>query len=226
VSEAEQLHAAENPTVAFVRERFPEDLLEVTAYRQEQTLLIKPNAIAQVCQALRDAEDQAFDYLADVTAVDWPEREPRYDVVYHLVSLVTHAVVRLKVRVGTPKEAHPAVPSVTSIWPAANWFEREIYDLFGIAFTGHPDLRRILMPTDWVGHPLRKDYPLTGIQLPEPYWGGQVPFEEPLPPGTGDQTLRSPGGTDTAPASGVVGGTPGTDQSHAPDRRSGDGKRR
>jgi NADH-quinone oxidoreductase subunit C len=127
-----------------------------------------------------------------VTAVDWPERIPRFDVVYHLLSIPNQCVLRLKVRVGQRREEHPAVPTVVGVWPSANWYEREVYDLFGITFTGHPDLRRILMPMDWTTHPLRKDYPLTGFDLPEPHWGGQVPYD--TDPGVGSQTLRSPGG--------------------------------
>ncbi len=104
--------------------------------------------------------------------------------------------VRLKVRVGQRREEHPAVPTVTGVWPGANWYEREIYDLFGITFTGHPDLRRILMPDDWTTYPLRKDYPLTGFDLPEPHWGGQVPYN--ADPGVEShyyqQSLRSPEG--------------------------------
>jgi NADH-quinone oxidoreductase subunit C len=182
-------------TVAFVRERFAADLVDVAVHRGETTLVLRPEAIARVGLALRDAPALRYNYLADVTAVDWPEREPRYDVVYHLLSLETNAVIRLKVRVGDEATPHPTVPSVTAVWPAANWFEREAFDLFGIVFEGHPQLERILMPDDWVGHPLRKDYPLTGIRLPEPHWGGQVPFDQPLPPGTGEQTLRVPDGT-------------------------------
>ncbi len=182
-------------TVAFVRERFAADLVDVAVHRGETTLVLRPEAIARVGLALRDAPALRYNYLADVTAVDWPEREPRYDVVYHLLSLETNAVIRLKVRVGDEATPHPMVPSVTSVWPTANWFEREAFDLFGIVFEGHPQLERILMPDDWVGHPLRKDYPLTGIRLPEPHWGGQVPFDQPLPPGTGEQTLRVPDGT-------------------------------
>src|SRR5262249_52885765 len=121
----------------------------------------------------------------DITAVDWLEREPRYDVVYHLISLETRAVIRLKARVGVPADEDPAgtpeLPSVVGVWPTADFFEREIYDLFGIRFAGHPNLTRILMPSDWVGYPLRKDYPITGILLPEPHWGGQVPYDAPLP---------------------------------------------
>jgi len=140
------------------------------------------------------AFDRALcDRLSTITAVDWLEREPRYYVVYHLMSLSTRAVVRLKIQVGDDEHPDPEAPSVTSVWPAANWYEREVYDLFGIRFTGHPDLRRIEMPDDWVGHPLRKDYPLTGIQLPEPHWGGQVQFAEPLPAEIGRQTLREAG---------------------------------
>ena len=80
---------------------------------------------------------------------------------------------------------------MTAVWPAANFFEREIFDLFGIRFSGHPNMTRILMPSDWVGYPLRKDYPLTGIHLPDPHWGGQVPLSQALPMGTGQQTLRT-----------------------------------
>lgn len=212
MSEEEQLRAPEHATATFVRERFPEALLEVVEFRGETTLVLTPEAIATVCRALRDARSLRFNFLADVTAVDWPEREPRFDVVYHLLSLETRAVVRLKVRVGEQDEDEPNVPTVTEVWPTANWYEREIYDLFGIAFTGHPDLRRILMPTDWEGHPLRKDYPLTGIMLPEPHWGGQVPFGQPLQPGTGQQTLRTPGGTSAPPAGGVEGSVPSDEQ--------------
>lgn len=187
--------APENATATFVRQRFPEDLLEVTAHRGETTLVLRPEAIARVTEALRDAPELRYGFLADITAVDWPEREPRFDVVYHLLSLETRAVVRLKLRVGELDEETPEVPTVIAVWPAANWYEREIFDLFGIRFTGHPQMKRLVMPSDWVGHPLRKDYPLTGISLPEPHWGGQVPFGQPLPPGIGQQTLRTPGGT-------------------------------
>ena len=187
-------------TVALLRERHGADVLDVVERRGETTITVRPEAIVAVGQTLRDAPDLRYDYLADITAVDWPEREPRFDIVYHLLSLPTHAVVRLKVRVGDEDTPHPEVPSITPIWPAANWFEREVFDLFGIAFAGHPDLTRILMPPDWIGHPLRKDYPLTGIRLPSPHWGGQIPFDQPLPPGTGAQTLRTPDGHEQPPA--------------------------
>jgi NADH-quinone oxidoreductase subunit C len=204
MAEEQRLGAPELPTplnplaeatVAFVRDRFWTEIVEVATYRGETTIVVRANVIVRLCTALRDAPALKYNYLADVTAVDWLEREPRYDVVYHLLSLETRAVIRLKVRVGAEGEAHPRVRSVTGVWPSANWFEREAFDLFGIVFEGHPQLERILMPDDWVGHPLRKDYPLTGIRLPEPHWGGQVPFDQPLPPGTGAQTLRVPDGT-------------------------------
>jgi NADH-quinone oxidoreductase subunit C len=184
---------AESPTVAFLRERFPDALVEVSERLGETTIIVRPQAIVEVCQALRDEPALHYNFLSTITAVDWLEREPRYDLVYHLMSLPTGAVVRLKIQVGDDEQPEPEAPSVTSVWPAANWYEREIFDLFGIRFTGHPDLRRIEMPDDWVGHPLRKDYPLTGIQLPEPHWGGQVPFAEQLPAEIGRQTLREPG---------------------------------
>jgi NADH-quinone oxidoreductase subunit C len=182
-------------TVAFVRERFAEAIVEVGEQHRETTIVLRPEALVAVCTALRDAPELRYTMLVDMTAVDWLERDPRYDVVYHLLSLETRGVVRLKVRVGDADNPSPEAPSVTSVWPAANWYEREVFDLFGIRFAGHPDLTRIQMPDDWVGHPLRKDYPLTGIRLPEPHWGGQVPFDQPLPPAVGEQTLRAPSRT-------------------------------
>ncbi len=177
-------------TVEMVREKFPQAIVETSEHRGEQTIVLKPENLVAVCTYLH--KNLQYTFLSSVTAVHWPERLPRFDVVYHLLSISNQCVLRLKVRVGARREEHPSVPSVTIIWPAANWYEREVYDLFGITFTGHPDLRRILMPIDWTTHPLRKDYPLTGFDLPEPYWGGQVPYD--TDPGVGSQTLRAPGG--------------------------------
>ncbi len=192
---APELMTPSNPlaaaTVAFLRDRFPDDVLDATEYRGEMTIIVRPESIAEVCQALRDEKQLAYNYLADITAVDWLEHDPRYDIVYHLLSLATYGVIRLKAQVGDEDTPDPELPTVTAVWPGADWFEREIYDLFGIRFAGHPNQTRILMPQDWVGHPLRKDYPLTGIHLPEPHWGGQVLFDESLPVGMGEQTLRT-----------------------------------
>ncbi len=177
-------------TVAMVREKFPQAVVETVEFRGEQTIVLLPEHLVTVCAYLQ--KNLQYAYLSSVTAVDWLERIPRYDVVYHLLSLTNQCELRLKVRVGQRGEEHPAVPTISGIWPGANWFEREVYDLFGITFAGHPDLRRILMPIDWTTHPLRKDYPLTGFDLPEPHWGGQVPYD--VDPGVGSQTLRTPYG--------------------------------
>jgi len=122
------------------------------------TVIVSPDRLLEVATFLRDDAETSFDYCSDVTATDWPPRERRFDVVYCLYSTGLRHRVRIKVRAGEDDE----VPSVTGIWPAANWLEREVYDQYGIKFTGHPDLRRILMPDDWQGHPQRKDYPLEG----------------------------------------------------------------
>ena len=107
---------------------------------------------------LRDSPGTSFDSCSDVTAVDWPPRKQRFDVVYSLYSTQYRHRVRVKVRAA---ENEP-VPSVSEVWPAANWLEREVYDMFGVNFVGHPDRRRLLMPDEWQGHPQRKDYPLEG----------------------------------------------------------------
>src|ERR1700730_2110254 len=158
-------------TVTLVREKFPQAVVEVVEFRDEQTIVLDPAYLTSVCAYLH--KSLQYNFLSTVTAVDWPERAPRFDVVYQLLSLPHQCDVRLKVRVGNKGEEHPSVRSVCAIWPGANWYEREIYDLFGITFAGHPDLRRILMPNDWTTYPLRKDYPLRGFELPEPYWRGQ-----------------------------------------------------
>src|SRR5436853_895258 len=148
-------------TVATVREKFPQAVVETVGFRGEQTIVLHPEFLPTVCTYL--LKSLRYTYLSSVTAVDWLERVPRYDVVYHLLSIPNQSELRLKLRVGEghkQREDHPAVPSVTGVWPAANWYEREVYDLFGIIFTGHPDLRRILMPRDWTAHPLRKNSPL------------------------------------------------------------------
>jgi NADH-quinone oxidoreductase subunit C len=129
--------------------------------REELTIWIEKDAIRELCAILRDFPDCPFNYLCDVTCVDWYPSEPRFEVVYHLLSISQKERVRLKARL---QGSSPALESVTSVWPAANHYEREVFDLFGVRFTGHPNLRRIMMPDDWEGHPLRKDYPVEGYR--------------------------------------------------------------
>ncbi len=127
--------------------------------RGEVTLEVAPERVVEICRFLK--QQQQFVRLSDVTAVDWYPQEPRFEVVYHLHSLERNERLRLKCRV--PGDA-PEIDSVTGVWRSANWYEREVYDLFGIRFRNHPDLRRIMMPEDWEGHPLRKDYPVHGYK--------------------------------------------------------------
>lgn len=139
---------------------------EVRFDREELTIWVAKEAIREVCAILRasnsrDSGDCPFNYLADLTCVDWYPSEPRFEVVYHLLSISKKERVRLKVRLDG---SSPAIESVTSVWPAANFYEREVFDLFGVRFTGHPNLKRLLMPDDWEGHPMRKDYPVEGYR--------------------------------------------------------------
>jgi NADH-quinone oxidoreductase subunit C len=130
----------------------------------------KVERLGEVLRALRDGEGLRFSFLQNLTAVDWPKREV-FEVVYHLFSYAERHEICVKVE--TPRAA-PHVPSVASLWPTANWLEREQFDLLGVVFDGHPDLRRILMPDDWVGHPMRKDY-----REPKAYRG--MPTSRPSP---------------------------------------------
>jgi NADH-quinone oxidoreductase subunit C len=128
--------------------------------RGELTLEIATGKIASISGFLK--YDQKFVRLSTLTAVDRYPAEPRFEVVYHLHSVERNLRVRLKCRV---RGEDPVIESVTGVWRGANWYEREVFDLFGIRFPGHPDLRRILMPDDWEGYPLRKDYPVTGPRV-------------------------------------------------------------
>ena len=147
---------------AAIESKFKGAVLDSTEHRTEITLLIKPVAIGDVCLFLRDDPAWVFKLLADIAGVDWPQREKRFDVVYNLYSPGKNVRLHLKVQVSEGE----SIPSVASVWSSANWAEREVFDMFGVPFDGHPDLRRILMPDDWEGHPLRKDFPLS-YELPQ-----------------------------------------------------------
>jgi NADH-quinone oxidoreductase subunit C len=144
------------------------------------TLYVTPERLVETCLALRDAPELRFVFLADVTVVDYYPREPRFEVVYLLVcpgvAGYGEAPKRLRLKVRAP--AHGRLPSVSSVWASANWAEREAFDFFGLQFDGHPDLRRILMPDDWEGYPMRKDYPVQINQAVKTYEPLQVSEEE------------------------------------------------
>jgi NADH-quinone oxidoreductase subunit C len=150
-----------NPVLTKVRQFDAEAAEDSKTFRGELTLYIRRQSLRRTCEFLRDAPGLRFQFLSDITAVDLYPNEPRFEVVYHLLSLDTAERLRLKVRVSSQD---PKVDSLVPVWPCANAFEREVFDLFGILFEGHPYLRRILMPEDWEGHPLRKDYPTEGYR--------------------------------------------------------------
>jgi NADH-quinone oxidoreductase subunit C len=149
--------------VASLQQAVPDATIEpAPSVDLQTTIYVSRDHVAALARALRDAADLKFALLAEVTAVDYWPREPRFEVVYVLVSLEHKLRLRMKVRLGGPGGEDAHVATVSGIWPAANWLEREVYDMFGVNFTGHPDRRRILMPDDWQGFPQRKDYPLEG----------------------------------------------------------------
>ncbi len=139
-----------------VKENFSQSIVETKYSFGELTIKIKHEFLIPLMQFLK--EELEFDYLTDITAVDYPEREKRFEMVYHIFSLKNHYRIRVKTEI----KEREKVSSMTKVWGSANWLEREVYDMFGIEFEGHPDLRRILLSDEWEGYPLRKDYPLIG----------------------------------------------------------------
>lgn len=148
-----------NELAAFLRNALGDKISEEVLRFGDLTIVVAPENIVSTLSFLRENPDLAFVNLVDICGVDFPGREKRFEVVYHLLSPKRNQRVRIKVRTGEDD----AVPSVTSVFSGADWFEREAYDLYGILFTGHPDLRRILTDYGFEGHPLRKDFPLTGF---------------------------------------------------------------
>jgi NADH-quinone oxidoreductase subunit C len=141
-----------------LRERYPEDVTDSGVSHGQSWVVVTRGRISAICNFLKESADIRMDYLIDITAVDWHPKNPRFEVVYHLHSMSNGCRLRIKV----PLEEEQSVQSVSWIWRTANWHEREVFDMFGIRFDMHPGLRRILMPDEWEGHPLRKDYPLEG----------------------------------------------------------------
>ncbi|MBI2827776.1 MAG: NADH-quinone oxidoreductase subunit C [Acidobacteria bacterium] len=138
------------------------------------TIYVPPDRLVATCTALRDIPSLRFNVLVEVTAADYFPRDPRFEVVYHLLSIPNRVRLRLKVR-ATEKGT---VPTIQRVWPAAGWLEREVWDMFGVVFDGHPDLRRLLMPEDWEGHPQRKDYPVQIRKAAQIYEPLEVTEEE------------------------------------------------
>jgi len=160
---------------AKVKEKFPDAVFATHDFRGDETVVVRREALLEIVRFLKEDPEMDFNLLMDLSAVDylpWGEpgparpsvtegRGPRFEVVYHLYSLAKNRRLRLKVPV---EESDPSLPTLTGIWPAADWYEREVWDMFGIRFVGHPHLKRILMYEEFVGHPLRKDYPVNQRQ--------------------------------------------------------------
>jgi NADH-quinone oxidoreductase subunit C len=154
--------------IAALQAAIPGSVEHVSYYVGDWTIVVPASNILAIARWLRETAEAAFDTCSDLTATDWPPRAERFDVVYCLYSIRHRHRVRVKARLAD----NTPIASVIPVWPSANWLEREVYDMFGITFAGHPDLRRILMPPDWQGYPQRKDYPLEGP--------GELLMENPL----------------------------------------------
>ena len=149
----------ENPefVLQLLRENLPDGIIDTSLPQGDATAVVRPGSLTKIVEFLKNDSRTLFDVLIDITAVDSPERKPRFDVVYQLLSLPFNRRIKIKVMM---EDGEPAVDSLTPFWGSANWLEREVWDMFGIRFEGHPDLRRILMYQEFEGHPLRKDYPI------------------------------------------------------------------
>jgi len=149
---------ADHPAVKAILAWKEQALTDAKFDRGELTLTIAPEEIRAAAETVKTA---GYNFFEDLTGVDWLPATPRFQLSYHILSHSYKERIRLRVMVD---EAEPAVESITSVWPGANYYEREVFDLFGVRFEGHPNLRRIMMPDDWKGHPLRKDYPVEGYR--------------------------------------------------------------
>lgn len=215
---------SERLEVQKIREAFPNAVLDVNTFRGDTRILVERDMIVAICRLLRDDPDLDYNFFVECLGVDYLDSKDdyRYEVIYNLYSLpyeregVKHGKNhRIFLKIGVPEE-NPTAPSVISVYPGANFPEREIYDMFGIRFEGHPDLRRILMSDDWVGHPQRKDYPLGGerVRFPGDKYGpsvGEVAVSHP-----GESYFGKTGDTQGERYSGLHGGRTPT-----PDKGSG-----
>ena len=209
--------ASDEGVIAAAKKAIGGALIEARELVGEVTLLVKRDAIVEVCRVLRDTPGLEYQQLMDIAGVDYPERPERFDVVYHLLSLTKNRRIRVKL---TTDEATP-VPSVTVLWPVAGWLEREVYDMYGVTFAGNPDLRRLLTDYGFEGYPQRKDFPLTGhvelryseaekrvvyepVSLPQDFrtFDFLMPWEGPeyQLPGDEKATGEAPGAPTPAPA--------------------------
>ncbi len=191
----EWVDAGADPLAVALGERFGAALLKARSFAGELTLELAPEAVAEVGRNLHD--EHGYKLLLDVCGAHYPKREPQFEVVYHLHAMPGHRRIRLKVAVGEGAE----VPSVCGVWPAANWSEREVYDMYGVRFSGHPDLTRILLWDGFNGYPLRKDFPVEGIDTgaaiyPERYDEGAGPVAG---SGTGWKVPKPPASEGGAP---------------------------
>jgi NADH-quinone oxidoreductase subunit C len=155
--------------VDLLTKEFPKAILETHAQCGDETVVVSPERWHDVCAFLRDDRRTQMNMLTDLTAVDYPEREPRFEVVAHFYSLDRGHRLRAKARVGDARGEGADIATLTDLWGSANWLERECYDLFGVRFVGHPDLRRILLYPEFEGHPLRRDYDAHRVQPLVPY---------------------------------------------------------
>ena len=155
--------------IELVKKQFPGAVLASHSQHGDDTIVVDPGSYNAICRFLRDSPQSDMAMLMDLCGVDYPDREPRFEVVAHLYSLSKGHRLRVKVRIGDAEGEVAEVDSLTNLWASANWMERQAYDHFGIVFKGHPDLRRILLYPEFIGYPLRKDYPADKIQPLVPY---------------------------------------------------------
>jgi NADH-quinone oxidoreductase subunit C len=170
----------------YLKQKFGDDIYETHSQFGDDTAVVNPARWLEVARFLRDDPRCAMNMFVDITAVDYPHRTPRFEVVCHLRSLDKGHRIRIKARVGDEEGEGAEIDSVVSLWKGANWFEREAFDMFGVVFRGHPDLRRILMYPEFKGHPLRKDYPANQIQPLIPFREGTT---DKLPPFSVDEGM-------------------------------------